>query len=58
MIQLRMILGTLAGLAIIGGAGYGWKFMELDGFIAFIMLCSGVSLIGGCLTLPGETYEE
>lgn len=66
MSALRMILGTVSGLAIIAGSVYCWRHYELSGGVAFIAFLFGIgviccSLCTGdcqCTCCTGEEHDE
>ena len=43
---VKMIICTITGLLIMAGAAYAYKFMDIDGFIAFLIASGGFSVIG------------
>ena len=42
----QSIFAVIVGLLLIAGAAAGWKFWQIDGFIASMLGCAGVALIG------------
>ncbi len=55
---MKSILGTFAGLAVLAGSVYCWKFLGVDGFIAFLMGCAGISIIGASVSDNKENEME
>ena len=60
---LRMLLGTLAGLAILAGEAYLWFFKRPEGsgdglgFVLLLIACSGVSIIGYALSVNTKELD-
>jgi hypothetical protein len=43
---LKTLLAVIVGVAMIAGAAAGWKFWQIDGFLAALLGAAGITLIG------------
>lgn len=44
--KFHAAMAAMVGLLMIGGAAAGWKFWQIDGFLAFLLGAAGVTLVG------------
>jgi hypothetical protein len=47
---MKTLIGTIAGLAMIGGAIYSFHVLQIDGFVACILGGAGIGLVYHAIT--------